>query len=155
MLELLLNFRNKLAIHAKRQTVMVHDMQLLRGLWKRINCESAIGADDADTVRQKAENANREKRRVEMARVKACKTARRYRAEGKPLPKGLANFLKGINIDAYTSNRVVRRMAPRPTALAPASAATARARPPEGPAPSGTISELLQNRFDKQHFVCL
>ena len=87
-----------------------------------------------------------------MARVKACETARRYRAEGKPLPKGLANFLKGINIDAYTSNRVVQGMAPRPTALAPASAATARARsatPLEGPAASGTISELLRNRFDR------
>ena len=152
MLELLLNFRNKLAIHAKRQTVMVHDMQLLRGLWKRINCESAIGADDADTVRQKAENANREKRRVEMARVKACETARRYRAEGKPLPKGLANFLKGINIDAYTLNRAVQRLAPRPMVHAPASASTAQARsatPPEGPAASGTISELLRNRFNR------
>ena len=107
---------------------MVHDMQLLRGLWKRINCESAIDADDADTVRQKAENANREKRRVEMARVKACETARRYRAEGKPLPKGLANVLKGINIDAYTLNHAVQRLAPRPMAHAPASASTAQAR---------------------------
>ena len=43
--------RNKLAIHAKCQTIMVKDMQLLRDLWQWIDPTSSIGADDADMVR--------------------------------------------------------------------------------------------------------
>ena len=45
--------RNKLELHAKCQTIMVKDMQLLRDLWQRIDPTSSIGADDADMVRQK------------------------------------------------------------------------------------------------------
>ena len=50
---ILLILRNKLAIHAKRQTIMPHDMSLLRDLWQQIAPESAIGADDPEMVRQK------------------------------------------------------------------------------------------------------
>ena len=49
----LLTPRNKLAIHAKHETIMVKDMQLLRDLWQWIDPTSSIGADDADMVRQK------------------------------------------------------------------------------------------------------
>ena len=59
-----LTSRNKLAIHAKRQTIMPHDMQLLWNLWRRISPESAIGADDADTVRAKRVWQEQERRRI-------------------------------------------------------------------------------------------
>lgn len=42
---------NLFAIHAKRVTVKPVDMQLLRDLWKRISPDSAIGADNQDTIR--------------------------------------------------------------------------------------------------------
>jgi hypothetical protein len=35
---------------------MVHDMRFLRDRWKRITTESPIGANDGETVRQKANN---------------------------------------------------------------------------------------------------
>ena len=50
---MMLIHRNKIAIHAKHRTVMNHDMQLLRDLWKTIAPESAIGADSKDTREQK------------------------------------------------------------------------------------------------------
>jgi hypothetical protein len=33
---------------------MVHDMRFLKDLWKRITTESPIGANEGETVRQKA-----------------------------------------------------------------------------------------------------
>ena len=45
--------RNKIAIHAKHQTIMYHDMQLLHDLWKSIVPESALGAENNDSVKQK------------------------------------------------------------------------------------------------------
>ena len=126
---------------------MAHDMQLLQGLWKHINCESPMGADDPDTVRQRAQNVSREQKRVQMARARACETARKYHAEGKQLPKGLANFLKGINIGVHILNPVIgiplRSTAP---ASGPPSASDRTAT--AGPA-ALTISELLRNRIDK------
>ena len=52
-------------------------------------------------ARQMAENIRREKRWVELARVKACEAAHRYCAQGKQLLKGITNFLKGININVH------------------------------------------------------
>ena len=45
--------RNKIAIHAKRKTIMDHDMQPLRDLWKSIAPESAIGKESKDSKAQK------------------------------------------------------------------------------------------------------
>ena len=45
----LLILKNKIAIHVKRQTIMDHDMQLLRDLWGTIAPESALGKDDTGT----------------------------------------------------------------------------------------------------------
>ena len=45
--------RNKIAIHAKHQTIMYYDLQLLRDLWKSIVPESALEAQSNDSVRQK------------------------------------------------------------------------------------------------------
>jgi len=59
-----LTSRNKLTIHTKCQTIMPYDMQLLRNLWQRISPESAIGADDADTVRAKRVWQEQEQRHI-------------------------------------------------------------------------------------------
>jgi len=58
------DYSNKIAIHAKRRTIMHHDMQLLRDLWTTIAPESAIGADSRDTREQN------ELKRVREARLK-------------------------------------------------------------------------------------
>ena len=69
--------RNKIAIHAKRQTIMHHDMQLLRDFWKSIAPESALGAESNDSVRQKeqwkAQEKCRNKQRVEDMKVQVLK----------------------------------------------------------------------------------
>jgi hypothetical protein len=49
----LLILGNRLAIHAKRQTIMDKDIKLLRSFWQRINPESSIGANDGDLARQR------------------------------------------------------------------------------------------------------
>jgi len=62
---------NLLAIHAKRVTIKAEDMQLLRDLWKRINLDCAIGADNADTRRthEIADNIARRQVRSIVARL--------------------------------------------------------------------------------------
>ena len=53
---------NKIAIYAKRLTIMHHDMQLLRDLWKTIAPESAIGMDSIDAHEQNVSMRAREAR---------------------------------------------------------------------------------------------
>ena len=62
---------NLLAIHAKHVTIKAEDMQLLRDLWKRINPDCAIGADNADTrrTREIAGNIARRQVRATVARL--------------------------------------------------------------------------------------
>ena len=90
---LLIN-RNRLAIHAKRQTIMNQDMQLLRNLWKRINPESAIGAEDSATNKIKNRNQRAELERIERAKKTAEIQVAAAKANGTlhKLPLGLAHF---------------------------------------------------------------
>src|SRR5579859_6510083 len=62
---------NLLAIHTKRVIIKAEDMQLLRDLWKRINSDYVIGADNADTRRthEIADNIARRQVRSIVARL--------------------------------------------------------------------------------------
>ena len=75
--------RNKLEIHAKCQTIMVKDMQLLRDLWQRIDPTSSIGADDADMVRQKRVWHAQEERRIAKAIINAKNVVARAKANNR------------------------------------------------------------------------
>ena len=92
---------NKIAIHAKRQTIMYHDMQLLRDLWKSIAPESALGAESNDSVRQKeqwkAREKHRNKQRVEDMKAQVL----RARANGTlhKLSAGVKFFCRMHKID--------------------------------------------------------
>ena len=92
--------RNKLAIHAKRQTIMPHDMSLLRDLWQRIAPESAIGADDAEMVRQKQVRRIQEVKRFAKAKKTASITMAQAKVNGTVdrLPMGLKHFYTAYNI---------------------------------------------------------
>jgi histone H3/H4 len=91
-----LKVRNRLAIHAKRQTVMDRDMKLLRDLWKRINPDCAIGADDRATMEIKKRNQEAEKARIHEAQKTAKERVAKARANGTihKLPLGLRIFCR-------------------------------------------------------------
>ena len=111
-LTLLIN-RNRLVIHAKCQTIMNWDMQLLHDLWKRINPESAIGADDTATNDIKSRNQRAELEQIERAKKTAQTQVDRAQANGTlhKLPCGLAHFCLMHNLitasecSAMTSRR--------------------------------------------------
>ena len=93
--------RNKIAIHAKYQTIMYHDMQLLHNLWKSIAPELALGAESNDSVRQKEQWKAQEKRRNDQ-RVEDMKAqALRARANGTldKLPAGVKCFCRMHKIE--------------------------------------------------------
>jgi len=73
---------------------MNRDMQLLRDLWKRINPESAIGADDSATNEIKNRNQRAELERIERAKKTAQTQVAAAKANGTlyKLPRGLAHF---------------------------------------------------------------
>jgi len=92
---------NKIAIHAKRRTIMHHDMQLLRDLWKTIAPESAIGADSADTCEQnklrRAKETHLKARQIQkmLQRVQHARTTGRLHQ----LSAGIKSFCRMHNID--------------------------------------------------------
>jgi len=73
---------NKIAIHAKRKTIMDHDMQLLRDLWKSIAPESAIGKESKDSKAQKAVWQARERASMHRRVTDMKERVRSYRANG-------------------------------------------------------------------------
>ena len=87
------DYRNKLAIHAKHVTIQPKDMSLLRELWHSIDPMSPIG----DPTSEKAVIARAT--RIEGARQAkgvwaALKSYNRLRRLGQTIPVGLKNFLK-------------------------------------------------------------
>jgi histone H3/H4 len=97
---IMLTVRNRLAIYAKRQTVMDRDMTLLRDLWKRINPDCAIGADDLATREIKKRNEEAEKLRIDEAQKTAKERVAKARANGTvhKLPLGLRIFCRQYGI---------------------------------------------------------
>jgi hypothetical protein len=93
--------RNKIAIHAKRQTIMYHDMQLLRDLWKSIAPESVVGAESNDSARQKeqwkAQERRRNEQRVEDMKAQVIKA--RVNGTLHKLPAGVKCFCRMHKID--------------------------------------------------------
>jgi len=73
---------------------MNQDMQLLRDLWKRINPESAIGAEDSATNEIKNRNQRAELERIERAKKTAEIQVAAAKANGTlhKLRLGLAHF---------------------------------------------------------------
>ena len=69
-------------------------MQLLRDLWKRINPESVIGAEDSATNEIKNRNQRAELERIEWAKKTAEIQVAAAKANGTfhKLPLGLAHF---------------------------------------------------------------
>ena len=75
-------------------------MQLLRDLWKRINPESAIGANDSATNEIKNRNQRAELERIERAKKTAQIQVAAAKANGTlhKLPRGLAHFCLRHNL---------------------------------------------------------
>ena len=83
---------------------MNQDMQLLPNLWKRINPESAIGAEDSATNEIKNRNQRAELERIERAKKTAeiqVAAAKANRTLHK-LPLGLAHFC--LRYDVITAS---------------------------------------------------
>src|SRR5271155_325256 len=74
--------RNKIAIHAKRKTIMDHDMQLLQDLWKTIAPESAVGKESKDSKAQKEVWQGREKAHMHRKVTDMKERVRLYHANG-------------------------------------------------------------------------
>src|SRR5271170_5023592 len=82
LIMILLIPRNKIAIHAKRKTIMDHDMQLLRDLWKTIAPESAVGKESKDSKAQKEVWQGRETAHMHRKVTDMKERVRLYRANG-------------------------------------------------------------------------
>jgi hypothetical protein len=92
---------NLLAIHAKRVTLKVEDMRLLRDLWKRITPDAVIGADNAHTRRSR-EIAGNIARRESLAILKRLKSKiERLRLQGRlhTLTTGERNLANAHNVN--------------------------------------------------------
>ena len=81
-----LTIRYSLSRYAKRVTLKVEDMRLLRQLWKLIDPSSAIGNDTPENTRQKELKVRLERRKVKH------KVARMWHK---------VNQLKAIHRDTY------------------------------------------------------
>jgi len=89
----IVDYRNKLAIHAKRVTIQAKDMSLLRELWHSIDPVSPIG--DPTEQRQIVTHAARiEAARQARGLPAATRLHNRLEASGQRVPTGLKNFLK-------------------------------------------------------------
>ncbi len=95
----------KLAIHAKRITVMDRDMRCLRDLWQTIDPESPIGYPSSLTNETHRRHDAEEHQRLNVQREKALMKARQYQRRNQPLPNKLAHFLKGWDITSGTRIR--------------------------------------------------
>lgn len=89
----------KLAIHAKRQTVMNKDIRCLRDLWYSIDPTSPIGSSEG---LQKIvwENKRKFDKKLTVQREAAALKIHHLRAIGREIPNKLEHFMKGIDVDA-------------------------------------------------------
>jgi hypothetical protein len=89
----------KLAIHAKRQTVMNKDIHCLRDLWYSIDPTSPIGSSEGH---QKVVSENKRKfdKKLVAQRENAAMRIDHLKAIGQEIPKKLEHFMKGINVDS-------------------------------------------------------
>jgi len=73
---------------------MDKDMTLLRDLWRRINPDCAIGAEDATSLNIKMRNELAEEARIRTAKITAAAQVERAKANGtlRKLPLGLQLF---------------------------------------------------------------
>jgi hypothetical protein len=83
----------KLAIHAKRTTVMQQDMHCLLDLWKTIDPTCAIGRDSALTTATREREAQAGRRRLAKQVGKAREKAAAARAQGRSLDRRTIHFL--------------------------------------------------------------
>ena len=92
----IVDYRNKLAIHAKRVTIQAKDMSLLRDLWHSIDLLSPIG--DSMNQRQVITRAARiEAARQARGLSAATRLYNRLEGRGQRVLSGLKNFLRANN----------------------------------------------------------
>jgi hypothetical protein len=101
----------KLAIHAKRQTVMNKDIHCLRDLWYSIDPTSPIGSSEGH---QKIVSENKRKfdKKLAVQRENAALKIHHLRKIGQEIPKKLEHFMKGIDVGSLvrkTQTGVVSR----------------------------------------------
>jgi histone H3/H4 len=88
----IIDYRNKLAIHAKRVTIQPKDMSLLRELWHSIDPMSPIG-DPTEQRRIITRAARIEAARQARGLPAATRLHSRLTTSGQRVPAGLKNFL--------------------------------------------------------------
>ena len=88
----IVDYRNKLAIHAKRVTIQPKDMSLLRELWHSIDPVSPIG-DPTEQRRIVTRAARIEAARQARGLPAATRLHNRLEVSGQRVPAGLKNFL--------------------------------------------------------------
>src|SRR4030095_1118052 len=101
----------KLAIHAKRQTVMNKDIHCLRDLWYSIDPTSPIGSSEGH---QKIVSENKRKfdKKLAVQRENAALKIHHLRKIGQEILKKLEHFMKGIDVGSLvrkTQTGVVSR----------------------------------------------
>src|SRR5947207_3881535 len=89
----------KLAIHAKRQTVMNKDIHCLRDLWYSIDPTSHIGSSNGHQ-RLVWENKRKFDRKLVVECEKAALKIHHLRTAGWEIPRKLEHFMKGIDVDS-------------------------------------------------------
>jgi histone H3/H4 len=91
--------RNRLALHAKRVTVMPRDVELVRELWRYIKPDDPIAQMSDETVHGIV-RANRLDEVLKMKQRKAAYERREHlRALGSRVPPSLDHYLKGVSQD--------------------------------------------------------
>jgi hypothetical protein len=92
-----LKFRYSLTRHAKRVTLKVEDMRLLRQLWKVIDPQAHIGKDTPENTELKSVAAKLHEAKVEREKERMREKVRRLRRSGamSQLTAGEGNFLRG------------------------------------------------------------
>jgi len=101
----------KLAIHAKRQTLMNKDIHCLRDLWYSIDPTSPIGSSEGHQ-NLVLENKRKFDKKLVTEREKAALKIHSLRRAGQEIPKKLEHFMKGVDVDSLVrkaQSRVVSR----------------------------------------------
>jgi len=88
-----LDDRQKLAIHAKRQTVMPKDMEILRDLWQTIDPTCTIGYPSSLTTRSNELRRAEAQRKIKKQEGAAMTQYHNYIKMNKQPPAKLLHFL--------------------------------------------------------------
>jgi hypothetical protein len=90
---------NKLALHARRVTVMPKDIRLLRDLWQTIDPSHPIAKLSPETVNSLIMATRVDEAMKKRSRAAAVARRDRLRALGRPIPASLDHYCRDLTKD--------------------------------------------------------